>query len=49
MIFENYKLVFLAQMAFQVRRNFHIDDDDIYWIYCFSSGSSCLYPNPVVV
>lgn len=37
-IFENYKLIFLTQTTFQVRKNFDIGDDDIYWIYCFFSG-----------
>lgn len=33
-LFEKDKLIFLAQTAFQVRKNFPIGDTDIYWVFC---------------
>lgn len=44
-LFEKDKLIFLAQIAFQVRKKFQIGDAGIYWICCFFTRRWCLCPD----
>lgn len=41
---KRIKLIFLAQTAFQVRKNFQISEADIYWVCSFFTRRWCLCP-----